>query len=350
MLSLRAEQVLPWMLGSSFMRTTFGATLRSDDIQAGLYHDSARVRLDTKIDAIIGERQIGPYAQQEIILPWIQVLAGLRADYVNVGVANRLNPDAQPSGTRQQFLLSPKLTVALPIVEDATIFINSGYGFHSNDARVIVQTATNNTIPRAFGAEIGARFGHPGQLLSGSVAIWQLDLESELTYNGDEGDFSPAGRTRRQGIDLEARFQPAVWLILGGDASLSHGRFRDSAPGNNYIPLAPELTLTANAVARFDQLSGALRLRMVGDRPANQDNSVVAKGYSVFDLSASYNFTQYEFYVNIENLFNVSWHEAQFDTNSRIKINGVLEPNAIDQLHFTSGTSRAIRAGVAYRF
>ncbi len=350
MLSLRAEKVSSWMLGSSFMRTTIGATLRSDNIQTALYHDTARVRLDTKIDAVIAERQIGPYAQQEIILPWIQVLVGARADYLNINVANKLSPNAQPSGIRQQFVISPKATIAVPIVYDATLFLNSGFGFHSNDARVVVQSAADSTIPRAFGAEVGARFGHPGQVLSGSIAFWQLDLESELVYSGDEGDFSTAGRTRRQGVDIEARIQPTPWLTLGADATFSRGRFIDSAIGNNYIPLAPELTLTANAVIHLEHFGSAIRLRDVGDRPANQDNSVIAKGYSVFDLSASYQFSHYEFYANVENLFNVSWHEAQFDTNSRIKIHGILEQQAVDELHFTAGTPRAIRMGVAYHF
>ncbi len=347
LLSARAEKVSTWSIGTNLMRTTIGANFRSDDIQAGLYHDTARVRLATKIDAVIAERQIGPYAQQEIFLPFAQVMIGARADYVNFDVANRLSSSAQPNGIKQQFLISPKASVAIPVGNDATVFINSGFGFHTNDARVVVQTVADSTIPRAFGAEVGARFGHPGQLFSGSFALWQLDLASELVYNGDEGDYSPAGRTRRQGIDLEARLQPAPWLILGGDATFSHGRFVDSAQGNNFIPLAPELTLTANAVVNVDQFGAALRLRHVGDRPANQNNTVVAVGYSIFDLSVNYRVVQYEIYANVENLMNVSWHEAQFDTESRIKVNGVLEEHSVDELHFTAGTPRAIRLGLA---
>jgi outer membrane receptor protein involved in Fe transport len=347
LISLRAEKMSTWSLGTNIMRTTFGATFRSDDIQAGLYHDTARVRLDTKVDAVIAERQIGPYIQQEIFLPFAQVMLGARADYVNIDVSNRLNPNAQPNGIKQQFLVSPKASISIPVTDDATLFLNSGFGFHTNDARVIVQTRADSTIPRAFGAEVGARFGHPGQFLSGSVALWQLDLASELVYSGDEGDYSPAGRTRRQGIDLEARIQPTPWLILGGDATFSHGRFVDSA---HFIALAPELTLTANAVVRFENMGAALRLRHVGDRPANQDNSVIAAGYSVFDLSANYHFANYEIYANIENLMNISWHEAQFDTQSRIKVNGVLEEHSVDELHFTAGTPRSIRLGLAYHF
>ncbi|MEO6938926.1 MAG: TonB-dependent receptor plug domain-containing protein [Candidatus Kapaibacterium sp.] len=348
--ALRAERKLSWELGSAAMRTTFGATLRNDNIQAQLFHDTARVRLDTKIDALIAERQIGPYAQQDIILPWAEFLLGVRADYLNIDVANRLDPKAQPNGIKQQFLVSPKATVIVPVGPDVTLFANSGFGFHSNDARVIVQSAKDSTIPRAFGAEFGFRYGHVNNFISGSIALWRLDLESELVYSGDEGDYSPQGRTKREGVDVEVRLNPFEWLTIGGDATFSHGRFVDLAEGNNFIALAPTITLTANAVAHFDAFSSALRLRHVGDRPANQDNSVVALGYSVFDLSASYRFATYELYVNIENLLDVSWNEAQFETNSRIKVAGLLEPTSVDQLHFTAGTPRSVRAGIALHF
>ncbi len=65
---------------------------------------------------------------------------------------------------------------------------------------------------------------------------------------------------------------------------------------------------------------------------------------------ASYRFATYELYVNIENLLDVSWNEAQFETNSRIKVAGVLEPTSVDQLHFTAGTPRSVRAGIALHF
>jgi hypothetical protein len=350
MLSLRAEKSSAWELGEAIMRTTYGANLRSDAIAVGLYHDTARTRLNTIVNANVDEQQIGPYLQQEIVLPWAQFLLGARADYIGVNVTNLMSADSAPSGNRQQFVISPKASVTIPLSNEATLFLNSGYGFHSNDARVIVENPASRTIPRAFGAEIGSRYGHPGDFFSGSVALWQLDLASELVYNGDEGTYDPQGRTRRQGIDLEARIQPVTWLVFGGDATISHGSFLDSAVGHNYIPLAPTITLTGNVVAHFDQFSAAMRLRNVGSRPANTDNSVIAEGYSIFDLSMNYHLGAYEFSVNVENLFNVSWHEAQFDTDTRLKINGVLEPRAIDQLDFTSGTPRSIRGGVTYHF
>ncbi len=350
MLAFRGERLFPWIMGDAIMNTKIGVSTRSDDIEAAIYHDSARVRLNNVVDAAIQERETGPYIEQEIGLSWIQFIFGLRADYATVDVQNLINPGQQPNGINQQLILSPKANASIPITDDATAFLNFGYGFHSNDARAIVQSPGIPTLPRAIGSEIGLRYGEPSEFFSCSSSLWYLYLQSELVWDGDEGTLIAQGSTRREGIDFEARIRPTDWLTFGGDATISQGRFIDSAVGNNYIPLAPNFTLTANAVARFGDFSAALRLRHVGDRPANQNNTLTAQGYSVFDFSLSYNLTAWEFYANIENLFNVAWNEAQFATVSRIYIHGVLEPDPVDDLDFTAGTPFSLRMGVAYRF
>jgi outer membrane receptor protein involved in Fe transport len=69
------------------------------------------------------------------------------------------------------------------------------------------------------------------------------------------------------------------------------------------------------------------------DRPANEDNSVVANGYTVADLSMNYTKKKYELGLAIENLFNVKWNETQFNTESRLKN----EPTSVEEIHFTPG-------------
>lgn len=346
-LAMKAENTMIYEAAGIPMCTRFGVDLRSDDINAALYHDSARVRLGTTADAHINQRQIAPYAEQEIVLPWAQFLLGVRADYFTFDVENNARTQAVgPEGIAQQFLISPKANASVPITDDVMLFLNSGFGFHSNDARDVVAQPKERTLPRAFGAEAGVRYGTPDGIFSGSVSAWLLNLESEFVYVGDEGVTEPSGRTRRQGIDIEARVNPFPWLGLGVDATISRGRSVDDPEGANFIPLAPNFTLSGNAVARFGALSTAARLRMVGDRPANAENTVRAKGYGIVDLSASYRLGAFEFYANVENLLNAEWNEAQFDTESRLRNEAV----PVQELHFTPGTTRSVRGGVAVRF
>jgi hypothetical protein len=63
-------------------------------------------------------------------------------------------------------------------------------------------------------------------------------------------------------------------------------------------------------------------------RPANEDNSIVAKGY-IADF-INYEYQSVTFGVSIENLLNTKWNETQF-TESRLKE----EPNSVEEIHFT---------------
>ena len=75
--------------------------------------------------------------------------------------------------------------------------------------------------------------------------------------------------------------------------------------------------------------SGSLRYRYIGDRPANEDNSIVAKGYFVNDLQANFTKRSYTLGLSVQNLFDVRWKETQFATESRLR--GEAEP--VEEIH-----------------
>lgn len=344
-LSLKAERDFLYEGLGMPMFTRVGADLRNDDIVVGLYHDSSRVRLETTDNSRIRQRHIGPFVEHSIHFLWARFMFGLRADYFLFDVENLLAGSRGADGVAGKFLLSPKANVAVPVSDKFTLFANSGFGFHSNDARSVVNDPSES-IPRAFGAEGGVRYGRPNSLFSLSAAAWTLMLEKEFVFVGDEGTTEESGKTVRRGVDLEVQANPFKWLALGIDATFSQGRFTDLPDGENRIPLAPSLTLTANALFRYNALSAFVRLRHVGDRPANESNTVTAKGYSIVDLSGSYSIGPAELFLTVENLLDAEWNEAQFDTESRLR--GESEP--VSELHFTPGTPIAVRGGVAWRF
>jgi hypothetical protein len=51
--------------------------------------------------------------------------------------------------------------------------------------------------------------------------------------------------------------------------------------------------------------------------------------------------------MQVENIFNVNWNEAQFDTQTRLKGEPV---EGIDQLCFTPGAPRLIKTSISYYF
>jgi outer membrane receptor protein involved in Fe transport len=136
-------------------------------------------------------------------------------------------------------------------------------------------------------------------------------------------------------------------LFADVNVNLAKPRSMEAQKGENYIPLAPSFTSTGGLNWQFKNgLNGSLRYRHMHDRPANSANSVVAKGYTVTDLSVNYTKKKYEIGLAIENLFNVQWNETQFDTESRLKD----EPAPVSEIHFTPGTPFFARAKLAVFF
>src|SRR5262249_55018007 len=152
-------------------------------------------------------------------------------------------------------------------------------GFHSNDAKVVVGNRGMDILPTAWGADLGVNW-KPGARLILNAALWTLFLQQEFVYDADEGTMDPGNRTRRQGIDLSARYQLTPWLFANLDLNLCRARDLQSPKGRNYLPLAVPFSSTGGLDFRLKNgWSGALSYRYVKDRPANADNSLVAQGY-----------------------------------------------------------------------
>ena len=81
-------------------------------------------------------------------------------------------------------------------------------------------------------------------------------------------------------------------------------------------------------------------------RPANEFNTVQAKGYFISDMTFAYAWKKFELTISVENLFNQIWREAQFDTESRLQF----EPQPVSEIHYTAGTPRFLKAGVSLKF
>ena len=93
-------------------------------------------------------------------------------------------------------------------------------------------------------------------------------------------------------------------------------------------------------------LDGALRFRYLADRPANEDNSVVATGHTLLNAVLGYRFKGFHIFAQLENILNIEWNEAQFDTESRL----FDETEPVSELHYTPGNPNNIQLGLSYEF
>ena len=372
-------------LGPSVASATLGAGYRADDVEVSLWKSPNRVRLSPQVQSDIFERNMFLWAQEDLTFSSaVRLQLGLRADYFTFNVEDHLEgvPGAtlpHASGYSQDTILRPKANLVISPARARDLFLNFGSGFHSNDARDVVinqrirdlsrkferdglsQEQIADTLaalnfdpaqreavvlPRAVGGEVGFRSRFADRFHFGA-ALWALDLESEFVYVGDAGTTEPSGRTRRYGVDMEMRLGLRHWLWADADANISTGKLRDEPEGANEIPLAPRLTATGGLTARLQSgFEASLRARHIGERPANEANTVRAKGYTVFDFFGDYRLGNYKINFVLENVFDTEWNEAQFDTESRLRD----EAEPVSELHFTPGNPRNVRVGLSYLF
>jgi len=190
-----------------------------------------------------------------------------------------------------------------------------------------------------------------------ATALWILDLNSELVFVGDDGTTEARGPTRRRGIDFETRYRVLDWLYADFDLTFANPRFRTGKA--KAIPLAPTLLLNGGLTAQFsDGFSGALRLRYLDDRPADATRTLTARGYVLLDLILKYRWRHLEANLQVLNLTNTDWREAQFATNSCVRREVGVDPRCpaagggegIEDVNFTPGNPIGLRGGLTIFF
>lgn len=270
---------------------------------------------------------------------------GLRLDYFKFDYTNLLS-ETYDNKSEDKVFLGPKLNILYAASPKLQLFAKSGIGFHSNDTRVVTANNGKEILPLAFGVDFGAIY-RPMDKLVVNAALWTLYLQQEFVYVGDAAIVEPSGKTQRLGADLGLRYQLTDWLYLNGDVNYTHARSTEEPKGEDYIPLAPDLTSSAGLSFRdLGAFSGGINYRFVNDRPANEDNSIVAKGYVVTDMNLNYTIKNWTLGIIIENLFDTEWNETQFATESRL----FNEPSSVEEIHFTPGTPFYARGKISVRF
>lgn len=400
----RANYTRYWVLGGLAGQSQVAAETRNDHINVALHRQVQRARFYTINELTVQQDTVSASMQHQIFLTdWLRVEAGLRGDVFFFNGTNHLpssvttNQDCDPAvdrrcdrnftaikiaGNSTDSVVSPKVNVVLTPLPDTDVYLNFGNGFHSNDARNVLLAKSNpqnagntsSALVKSTGYELGARTRQFDRL-DAAAALWLLDLSSELVFSGDAGNqetgaggsFEPAGATRRWGIDFETRYQFTNWLFFDYDLSWADPRFRTGAVPGGAVPLAPTLLMNGGLTTEFGSgFSAGFRMRYLGDRPANEERTVTARGYALFDLVGRYRWRNIEAQLSFLNLTNTDWREAQFDDQSCVRgevgsnsncslgsplKQGSAQSNAgVDGIHFTPGNPFWARGGIAVYF
>lgn len=328
------------------LESKWGATMRYDwvdDIRLSHTKDRMEVLSDlARGDVKQGNASVY-FGEKIAFLPQLVLDAELRYDHLFFNYTNRLD---QSQKSEDQGIWSPKARLNYQAARNLSFFVKVGTGFHSNDTRVVVAQNGKEILPKAYGQDIGM-FYKPAPWLAMNLTLWNLDLDQEFVYVGDEGIVEAGGKTNRKGLDISVRAELTPWLFADVDMTYTKARAVGEPEAAQYIPLAPEFTSIGGL--SFDSKTGwtgSLRYRYLGDRAANEDKSVIPAGYYVMDAVVNYTRPKYQISLTVENLLNQEWKEAQFLTESRLDT----EPQSVEEIHFTPGTPFFAKAGFTFFF
>lgn len=271
--------------------------------------------------------------------------AGIRGDLMRFSYTGQLA--SQQAKAFQILTINPKLSIQYNHSATSQFYLKAGRGFHSNDSRTVIENIEHGqTIPGAYGLDLGTHW-KPWPHVFLNAALWHLEMENEFVYVGDAGIVEPSGSTRRQGVDLTFRYQFFKWLMLNSDATFTRAQSLNVPTEEKEIPLAPSFTFTSGLHLNSAKgWYGSLSLRHMGDRPANESNTIIAKGYTIVDAKVGYQWKKFDAGLEMQNLLDSEWNETQFATESRLRY----EAESVEEIHFTPGAPLYIKGSIQYSF
>jgi hypothetical protein len=350
----------PVALGAEGSTLRLGLDVRHDDIDpVGLYLSRERGIYGTVRRDVVSQTLAGAYGSFATRwTPWLRTEAGFRFDRLDYDVRSDL---AANTGSGADDLVSPKLSVSLGPWADTEFFVAAGRGFHSNDVRgatIAVDPADPSCtvaagclepvtpLVAAEGYEIGLRTAAlPRAQLS--VALWRLDLDSELLFIGDGGATEPTRPSRREGVEIGLYARPRDGVILDADYARARPRFRDADPAGDRIPGAIEEAASLGITAEFPSgwFAGA-RLRYLGPAALLEDDSVRSASTTLVNVQAGYRWPRLRVTAALYNALDERANDITYYYESRLPG----EPAPVEDMHFHPVEPRALRVTLEARF
>lgn len=336
--------------------TCVGASVRHDRLDpVGLYGTVGRERWSTTQESTVRQTSAAVWADLSVPwTPWLRSVLGMRADHDDFDVKSSI---AANSGGADATIVSPKLALVFGPWRKTEFFMNAGRGFHSNDARGTVATVSPKEgtpvervtpLARSTGYELGARTeALPG--LQSSLALWRLDIASELVFVGDAGDTEASRPSRRTGIEWNNHYVLAPGVLLDLDFAASRARFTEYDPAGDRIPGSVNKVVSAGAsLTDFGPWFGHFQLRYFGPRDLIEDGSVKSEATTLAYLRVGYQVNRdVKLMLDVFNLFDRKASDIDYYYASRLPG----EPaEGVADLHFHPVEPRAVRVTLAWNF
>ncbi len=286
-------------------QTTFGIGLRNDNVYAlGLFLTRGQARLPsgTLSDDRVVERDVQAWADSQYrVGAKLRITGGMRGDVYAFRITDF---QAANSGRSWEGMVNPKLTAAYAFSSKQELYLDFGESFHSNDGRGTTQTLDPQThaaidptgvpvqrfspLVRAWGEEAGYRFS--SSKLTSTVALWKLNIASELVFDGDHGVTTPSGPTVRKGIEFANVYRLTSLVALDADVATATARFTTNPDGaGTFVPESLNVVTSAGITYTRPAYAASLRFRYFGPRVLDLAGTAVSSPTSLLNAQLTVN-------------------------------------------------------------
>ena len=283
----------------------------------------------------------------------LRVTGGLRSDFYNFDASalNALSADGKEEAAKA----SPKFALAYTALENLELYYNWGRGFHSNDARGVV----NSTDPIP-GISAGTGYEVGGRLSLGDFkftsAYWWLNQDSELIFVGDSNSVEPKGGSERDGLELTMFWQPTDWLGLDAVFTSSEARYVNN-PEGDYVEQAVEEAAQLGLSLTRPDWDASIRARYLGPYALDAANTRRADSLTTINLRGAYHWDSVTMFVEVINLTDTDGKEIVYNYPAYVQgldapglTSDDIDCDVTDCQMSRATLPRAFRVGISYQF
>jgi len=279
-----------------------GLEFRHDNIgPVGVEHTESADFISNISNNNITETSLGMYAEATWFpTEQLRLFTGLRGDYYDFNVSALTSGSAV--GSQADSTGSPKVGLAYILNNNVELYGSWGRGFHSNDARGVVNPDTPLPgLAEGVGHEAGVRIEYG--LFKITATHWWLNLDSELIFVGDSNSVEPRGGSKRKGAELTLFWQARPWLGIDATWTDNKAYYTDNLEGR-YIEGSMENTGQIGIAVIQDNWESSFRLRYLGSYPLLPNNTVRANSHLLASLRGSYTLGSATIYAELFNLLD----------------------------------------------
>jgi outer membrane receptor protein involved in Fe transport len=306
---LGLTSALTWALPRAEL--TIGTDTRWDHARFENWFTTNRSR-DSAQTRVSARQASGGLFVQSILdfTPHLRLALGGRFD----GQDTRSTPDGGVARSYTKAVLSPKLGALYHLGVPLDLYANVSRGFRQTDGVIVDPTLPFIT---EWAYETGVKLD--AHAVSGSVAVFRMDVSNEQTFNPATTTSTSGGASRRQGVEIELQGRLGDALALRTDWTFNDARYRQVVAADSTNLAGKRVFNTATYVGTIGLELGLPRERwqvgisanLVGPYSPFDEPGVVRPAYGLVQVSGSATLGAALIEVGVRNVLDQAYRELE---------------------------------------